>query len=441
VIGLTAALAPTNPNPLFAAALTYYGSPRPQFIPLSEVKDQFAEKLQEDLAKKLVQIDLGELQNKLRQESRETPDTLLMSQAVNRRELIAATMGQVLGGAGTGAPLALTTATTLGPPAITNYVQARAREAVVSALAGSNPSPILASGLAPLQKIRKTIDEAVKRYGLEHGSTRKPEDRDSIAEDPGLKAFKEAYLHDPQNRDPQAKNFAGQLFQNPVAYSPQSWPLGRGETDQGPSFLYWKTNDKPAYVPPFAEVQDKVKDWWQLDKARELAKKEAEELKAKAQGQPDAERWLKDGTKHSEPMFLLDEVAGFVKGRTPFAAGPSNSYQRYVIPREKIEYPPEGLENELVKMNEVGQVIVQSDRPKATYYVFALTKRSPPSEYALYSEYKGGPDSLLGAMDQVSGYQAEYRKGIIDQLRQEAHLNINEANREQVDEKNRSDDS
>src|SRR5439155_13963746 len=125
-----------------------------------------------------------------------------------------ATMGQVLGGASTGAPLALTAPTTLGPPAITNYVQARAREALVSALAGSNPSPILASGLAPLHKIRKTIDEAVKRYGLEHGSTRKPEDRDSIAEDPGLKAFKEAYLHDPQNRDPQAKNFASQLFQN-----------------------------------------------------------------------------------------------------------------------------------------------------------------------------------------------------------------------------------
>src|SRR5439155_15178204 len=84
VIGLTTALAPTNPNPLFSAALTYYGSPHPQFIPLSEVKDQFAEKLQEDMAKKLVQNDLGELQNKLREESRKTPDMDLMSQAVNR---------------------------------------------------------------------------------------------------------------------------------------------------------------------------------------------------------------------------------------------------------------------------------------------------------------------------------------------------------------------
>src|SRR5207249_9177053 len=123
---------------------------------------------------------------------------------------------------------------------------------------------------------------------------------------------------DTQNRDPQVKNFANQLFQNRSAYSPQPWPLGRSEFDQGPSFLYWKTNDKAAYVPSFAEVQEKVKDWWQLEKARDLAKKEAEDVKAKAQGQPDAQRWLKDGSKHSQPMFLLDEVAGLVKPRTPF---------------------------------------------------------------------------------------------------------------------------
>jgi len=146
VIGLTTALAPTNPIPLFSAALTYYGSPRPQFIPLSEVKDQFAEKLQEDIAKNLVQNDLGELQNKLRQESRETPETALMSQAVNRPEVITATLGQGFGSAGTGAPLALTTPTTLGPPAINNYVQARAREGLVSALAG--PTRLRSSPLA-----------------------------------------------------------------------------------------------------------------------------------------------------------------------------------------------------------------------------------------------------------------------------------------------------
>jgi hypothetical protein len=438
VLSTTMALAPTGSAPLVSSALIDYGSPRPEYIPLAEVRDRLAERLQQNLVGKLVQTDLGELQNKLRDESRETAETFSMSQTVNRPELIAATLGQALGSAGTGAPIALTMPTTLGPPAISNYVQTRAREALVSALAGPNPTPFLASGLAPLEKVRKTIFEAVKRYGLEHGSTRQPEDRDSIANDPGLATFKEAYLHDTQNRDPQVKNFANQLFQNPVAYSPQNWPLGRGEFDHGPSFLYWRTNDKPAYVPTFAEVQGKVKDWWQLEKARDLAKKEAEELKTKAQGQPDAERWLKDGTKHSEPMFLLDEVAGYVKNRTPFATGAS--YQRYTIPREKIEYPPDGLENELVKMNEVGQVIVRADRPQTTYYVLALVKRTAPSTFAFYREYGSGPESLLGAMEQETGYQSEYRKGLITQLREEAHLKINEENRKQVDEGRRDEE-
>src|SRR5947207_3456565 len=244
VIGLTTALAPTNPNPLFSAALTHYGSPRPQFIPLSEVKDQFAEKLQEDMAKKLVQADLGELQNKLtklQEESRETLDKRLLSQTVNRPELIASTLGQVLGGASTGAPLALTAPTTLGPPAITNYVQARAREALVSTLVGPNPAPFLASGLAPLEKTRKTIDEAIKRHGFEHGSTRKPEDRFTIGDDEGLKLLKEAYQHYAFG-ERQGKDFSNLFFQNFAApYFPQQYPQG----DSTNPFLYWKTNDKP----------------------------------------------------------------------------------------------------------------------------------------------------------------------------------------------------
>src|SRR5207249_5356058 len=150
VIGLTTALASTNPNPFLSAAMAYYGSPKPQFIPLAEVNDQYAAKLQEEMAKMLVENDLGELQNKLRDESRETAETLPMSQAVNRPELIAATLGQALGSAATGAPMALTTPTTLGPPAIYNYQRTRAREALVSALAGPNPTPFLVSGLAPV---------------------------------------------------------------------------------------------------------------------------------------------------------------------------------------------------------------------------------------------------------------------------------------------------
>jgi hypothetical protein len=439
-IGATMALAYSGPTPWLPAALAYFGTPQSSFTPLAEVKDQLMEELQEGLARKLIQADLADLESKLRDDRAQNPDKLLMSQAVNRPEVIASTLGQAFGSTGTGAPLALTAPLTLGPPAISHYAQARAREALVTTLAGPNPYPFLTSGLAPLLKVRKAIDQAVKSYGFEHGSTRKPDDRDTIADDPGLKPFKEAYLHDPQNRDPQVKNFASQLFQNPVAYSPRPWPLGRNEMDQGPSFLYWKTNDKPAYVPTFAEVQDKVKDWWQLDKARELAKKEAEDLMAKAKGQPDAQRWLKDGTKHSEPMFMLDDVARLVKVRSPNITRESfNAYQPYQVPKEKIEYPPEGLQKDLFELNEPGQVIVRSDRPKAIYYVFALVKRTVPSEYAFYREYASGPESLLGSMDRETDYQGEYRRALLDQLREQARLNI--INRDLVEEKGRSDES
>jgi hypothetical protein len=183
-----------------------------------------------------------------------------------------------------------------------------------------------------------------------------------------------------------------------------------------------------------------VKDWWQFDKARELAKKEAEDLMAKAKGQPDAQRWLKDGTKHSEPMFMLDDVARLVKVRSPNITRESfNAYQPYQVPKEKIEYPPEGLQKDLFELNEPGQVIVRGDRPKAIYYVFALVKRNVPLEYAFYREYASGPESLLGSMDRETDYQGEYRRALLGQLREQARLNI--INRDLVEEKGRSEES
>jgi hypothetical protein len=441
MIATTAALAPTGPAPLISAALVDDASPHPQFVPLSEVKDQLEEKVQQDMAKKLAQAEFADLEKELRALTAQIRDKSLMSEVLNRPEAIAAMVGQAFGSAATGAPAALGVQIALSSPVTNSYLKAF-QDALVTTLAGPSPYPLLVSSLTPLEKIRKAIDQAVARHGFEHGVTRKPEDRQTIAGDEGLKPFKDAFLSYRRFGEPKPKEFSdqfNQLFQNPNSYTPQQWPLG---SDSDQSFAFWKTNDKAAYVPTFAEVQDKVKDWWQLDKARALAEKEAEELKAKAQGQPDAERWLKDGTKHSEPMFTLDEVAALVKGRTPFAGGSfSPGYQRYTIPPEKIEYPGAGLEKDLLDLKDVGQVIVRPNRPKTTYYVLALAKRTKPSEFAFSREYGSASDSLLRNLDQEKNYDSEYRKGIIQQLRDEARLTINDKNREQVDEKSRSDES
>lgn len=431
-------LAGSDPTPFSPVALVFHGTPQSPYIPLSAVKDELTKTLHEELVKKLVQTDLDDLRKKLTENRGETPEQELILRSFYRPEVMMSTLGTTMGSAGTGAPIALVTPTMIGPPVIKYYYQTLAHQGLATALAGANPYPLLARGVDPLLKNRKVIDEAVARHGFQHGRTRKPEDRFTIGDDEGLKPMKDAYLHNPFG-DAKGKKFGEMFFRYRGDYSPEEYPLGGSRLGQGPSFLHWQTNDKPAYVPTFDEVKDKVKDWWQMEKARDVAKKEAEELKAKAQGQTDAQRWLKDGTKHSEPMFLLDGVAGLVKPLTPRAG--RDEYQPYQIPSEKIEYPPEGLDKDLLKLTEPGQVLVKSDRPKEHYYVFALVKRTQPSEFAFYREYKSGPEGLLGLLERETNYRDEFQKGLLNQLRQEAHLRINEENREKVDEKSRSDDS
>jgi len=96
-IGATMALAYSSPTPFKPAALAIYGSAHPAFIPLSAVKDDLMKKLQEDLARKLVQTDLGQLQVKLSDLRRENPADLLNAQTVYRPEIISATLGQAMG--------------------------------------------------------------------------------------------------------------------------------------------------------------------------------------------------------------------------------------------------------------------------------------------------------------------------------------------------------
>src|SRR5205823_9305515 len=134
-------------------------------------------------------------------------------------------------------------------------------------------------------------------------------------------------------------------------------------------------------------------------------------------------------------MFTLDEVAALVKPRRPYAGQSPNAYQPYAIPPDKIEYPAVGLEKDLLDLKEVGQVIVRSNRPKTIYYVITLVKRTKPSEFAFSREYGSASDSLMRNLHQEMNYEAQSRKPLIDHLREDATLKINEANLEHADEK------
>lgn len=73
------------------------------------------------------------------------------------------------------------------------------------------------------------------------------------------------------------------------------------------AYLFWKTSEEPAYVPPLDEIRAEVVQAWKLNKARDLAKKRAEEYaeQARTQKKPLAELF------GSQPNMKVVEPAPF----------------------------------------------------------------------------------------------------------------------------------
>jgi hypothetical protein len=289
------------------------------------------------------------------------------------------------------------------------------------------------------EEARKYLAEAIKKYALEHGTTQKPRAQYDVGDDPGLAALKEAYLKAQRTQDPRARAFARLFFDSARMYDAQRWSggmLGTGEEQ----FLYWKTSDKAAYVPKFAEVKDQVEAAWKFERARVLAKQEADDLAAKARaGGKGAVAVLTQGSPHSGTLFTLDSVAR-LRIRPMTRAGMSRVYEPYSPPEDKLEYPRPDLVDRLLTLKDPKQAIVFDDRPEKIYYVAAMLPDTyrPATIEQFASIYRGAApgalmsDQLFGILE--STQQERYRQVCLEQLRAEAKLTIVQDSRRKQDE-------
>jgi hypothetical protein len=65
----------------------------------------------------------------------------------------------------------------------------------------------------------------------------------------------------------------------------ETLPTYKAEVDQdneNHAYLFWKTQEEPAYVPPLDQIRDKVIQAWKMIQARELARKRGEEFAVQA---------------------------------------------------------------------------------------------------------------------------------------------------------------
>jgi hypothetical protein len=194
--------------------------------------------------------------------------------------------------------------------------------------------------------------------------------------------------------------------------------------------LFWKTAENPAYVPTFADVEDKVRKRWQLEKARELAQKEAEAIAKEAAGAGgDPERVLKDKAKRfGTQVIALDNVSR-LKAPKQQVAVPSMTPQAlppYQVPEDKIEYPHPEMVEKLLTLDQKGEVVIVQEQPQQTYYVAALVDGpTAPSLGQLADIYRSGSVALR-QVAQDDHTRREYRDTLIAELRRQAGLEVNQ---------------
>lgn len=147
----------------------------------------------------------------------------------------------------------------------------------------------------------------------------------------------------------------------------------------GRRFLARKVEDVPAHVAPLDEVRSEVVAAWRFDKARALAEAAAKAL---------ADRVRKDGGKFKEdivdgrPVRAIESVSKLRMGLPIPGAGLQFGQ---ATPAELPQLPDAGepLRAALFGLKP-GEVAVEPDTPKSTYYVVALDRREPATFAGLY---------------------------------------------------------
>jgi hypothetical protein len=330
-------------------------------------------------------------------------------------------------------------------------------------------------------EVDKFVAEFVKVRGMQHGASQEPRDKYTIADDPGLKALREKAP--PPKPWEQREDEWDDAFFSPPRFIPglgtlperdlfeANWFPGfgpsRGEKDS--SFLVWKTEDTPAksilkWDDAPAEVKEKVKAAWKFEKARTLAKAEAERLAEKARAIAKKQLAEADNVNGFRgelfdmarpfnsfdlgPMSVLRFDHGGPDPSSPLRPDRRPGYEQYQLkPSEDIPYPGPIPGELLGARNEpLGKTLVVTDQPKASYYVASLVKKNEKDveDFGQVFKRTASPVSQLRDTLYLIAEQSkalpEAQRDIIERLKAEARYSENEEELKKSD-KDRGDEA
>jgi hypothetical protein len=399
---------------------------------------------------------------------------------LRRPDSIAAMVGQALGSAATGATL-LTAPATLNGAIDVRLAEQRARAAAI-VLAGSSPflpavvaqeaayvtipvqpldvvredmverargrlGPQLADGALktfkdeldakrfnPKEAVEYVKSHADAEHGItSHGAMTEARDATEIANDPALAAMREARALQLAMSPQDARAFADALFKPTQLYHPEEF-----HGLSGNSYYFWLTENDKSYVPTFAEAKPRVEAAWKFGKARELAKKAAEQLIASLKDKPQgtsAERFLRDeALRHGYEWFTpVTPIAKLVTVPDPMGGIMSaTQYAPYRFDETKLPYPRrDAVETLFRDLKQADDAVVLRDQPDRNYYVAALLKPPVvPTEREFFEVYQKAPHAGFLPDSLWSRFQIErdeqYRTALLKQFRADAKAPLDE---------------
>ncbi|OAI47766.1 hypothetical protein AYO44_08995 [Planctomycetaceae bacterium SCGC AG-212-F19] len=299
------------------------------------------------------------------------------------------------------------------------------------------------------QKLAEDIAKLVKQYDLQTGKTGEPRDlfKNKLADDPGLKPLKDAYVR-PPSFDREGKRFTDLFLGREVKppYVVERFPqnFGRPQEDDSEwksapeSFIYWKTEDRAAKTAPFddPEVKKDVERAWRMQKARALAKSEAERLEVKAREEKGDPRKLKDfAEKQKKELIELPAIAKRMQVPS-FRAEVAYMYEPPRIPDDKVPHAGPDFANKLLDLQKKGKgdTLVVPDFPENVYYVAILTNKKEPTLDEFFTVYREGSSDAIRRNPLLQMFEQEkqvgYFKDVLEELRKQAKLVINDKGKE-----------
>ena len=278
---------------------------------------------------------------------------------------------------------------------------------------------------------RKVIDTALKRHpwlAAYHGQSDRAIDRATLATSRSHRILLASSGEVPATLQ-ERLNAASRLFTETKLYDPQSTF----------NLLSWKTEVEPAKSSAtFAEAREHVFQVWKLLEARKLARRKAEEIRARVAGKSPKEARAIFQTLLEEHagwgnLVHLDKVARLVPvgeeegSKTPAVLPTSKAtqYVPYKVPEGELPYPPADFLNELMKLKQTEAALVP-DRPLKDFYVAYVAKRSAtPSEDDILVKVVGKNNLRDMKNDNIWKMLEEekkkaFRKEVLAALRKEA---------------------